>query len=117
MTTQTLTIEQIAAILDARRINPRAFWGAATGGDMAPLPARVVGRVCNEMVGSGARAYAWLDPHDGLWRVGDRDNAGTHRPGVSEACARHEAAAANERDQHPASRSYYWGGRVVNLPH
>lgn len=60
---------------------------------------RLLGR--RSHVESGAirvsEAYAWRD-RDGLWYVGDRDNAGTHRPGVSEACARYEARSANERD-------------------
>lgn len=61
---------------------------------------RALGR--RSHVASGAvireRAYAWADPYDGLWRVGDRDNAGTHRPGVSRACAEYEAGRANERN-------------------
>lgn len=60
---------------------------------------RLLGR--RSHVESGAirasKAYAWRD-QDGLWYVGDRDNAGTHRPGVSEACARYEAQQATERD-------------------
>ena len=43
-------------------------------------------------------AYAWRDL-DGLWYVGDRDSAGTHRDGLSEAVARHLAGQANLRDR------------------
>ena len=61
---------------------------------------RALGR--RSWVATGAivreQSYAWRDPFDGAWRVGDRDSAGTHRPAQSRASAEYDASQANIRD-------------------